>query len=527
MNYKAIIISIIQFLISFFIVDNEIFNDTSNLNTYLIYKAIFFIILIVIWHWIFKMIESYRKNEFVRKQIHFTCIYLTVMLAILIIVWPGIWRWDEFFVLNKALDFQLNYWQHFLTSLFYIFSLMIYPAPVSIILMQIIIMSFIVGYILSTCHIMFNKSKVVYLLFIPFLIPPVIDNNFYPIRTSLYAYIELFFVFWIINKKLSKKDISLSDIFFSSIIIALLVNWRSECIYYIILAPIIILVAFKDQLKIKNKICYLVLILIFSLSIMQIQSTGTKKESGKKYMLTSLINPLSMMVQHDLDEDLLNDIDKVLSVEVLKNNPSPYGINAYYVSGLIREDATKEDYNNLIKSYIKLITKNIDLFLKYRIETLKATSGLYPEIRINIFDSSSIFDLNENGEYLKVPYKNFNKLPLTNPIFKDLRKNTIRWLESRDINNIQKATKTYGIFYNVIIIFFILLLLLAFMVILKSKIFILYILGLLMKFGLIFITSPSKIFMYYFPIYLSAVFLLPFTIIVIFIKKRENNLCIN
>jgi hypothetical protein len=469
----------------------------------------------------FKWIGAYKNDEFVRKQIHFTCIYLGIMLLLLLVLWPGIWRWDEFYILERAVNLKANYWQHFLTSILYIFSLMVFPSPGTIIVVQISCISIIVGYILSTCYFYLKQSKIIYFLLIPFLLPPVIDNNFYPMRTTLYAYLELLFLFWIIHKKRINKGIQINDILFSSIITAILINWRSESIYYIILMPIILFVAFKSEANRKHKMAYLVLATIFTASMMLVQSEGLNRVYGEKYLLTSMISPLSMMVQEEIEEETLETIDKVMSVDILKEYASPYGINPYYVNGFIRENATKEEYSQLKQTYMKLVLTHLDSFMKYRLETLMATSGLYEDIRINIYDSSAIYDVDENGNFTASIYTYFNQFPFTTPIFKELRKNTIRWLESRDLQNIEEATVTYGIYYNVIAIFFILMSLLIYMIIKKAKIIALFLAGLLIKYGLIFATAPGKTFMYYFPIYLGT--LVIFTLVIMFeINNRKG-----
>lgn len=531
-----IFIAIIQWVISF-CTDIKIFNinlcsiangiEFKYVAIYFILKAMFLVFLMIFWHVLFKWLDGSKSNEVVRKHIHFTAIYLGIMIAVFVVLWPGIWRWDEFSILDQAVNLNLTYWQHFLTSLFYIFSLMIFPAPGTIVAAQIVIMSAIVGYILALCSHFLKKSKLTYLLMIPFLLLPVIDNNFYPMRTSLYAYLELLFIFYIVHKVIFKIKINWMHIMFLASLTVILANWRSESIYYIILAPFIILVAFHKLCDLKKKLIYTILAIGLSLAVLTIQNHGAEKIYGQKYILTSVINPLSMMLQHDLEDneetnDILNNIDKVMSVDILKDNPSPYGINAFYVKGLVRENTTDEDYHRFKKSYVKLVLNNLDVFIKYRLETLLATSGQYPDIRINIYDSSSIFDVNETNQHGNSTYEKFNQYPLTKPLFLELRKKGIRWLESRDISNIEKATATYGIYYNLIPIFIGLLILLGFMIIRKSKLFTLYILGLLLKFLLIFVTAPAKLFMYYFPIYLSTVFLVTLVIVGLIYEYRKK-----
>ena len=109
----------------------------------------------------------------------------------LLAVWPGIWRTDEFGVLGNVISLQIYWWQHFLTSIFYILSLMLIPNPVGVIIVQIILVSMGFGYLAELFEYRTGKKWSGFLLLLPFCIPSVIMFQLYPMRITLYSILEL------------------------------------------------------------------------------------------------------------------------------------------------------------------------------------------------------------------------------------------------------------------------------------------------------------------------------------------------
>lgn len=120
------------------------------------------------------------------------------MLVLLLLTWPGIWRMDEFGILTSAVQLFPHFWQNYITSVFYIFALMLFPFPAGVILVQIICISLIVARLVTLClsaepeQIGKKKRNICYvLLLVPFLLLPVLDSNLYPMRVSVHAFLEL------------------------------------------------------------------------------------------------------------------------------------------------------------------------------------------------------------------------------------------------------------------------------------------------------------------------------------------------
>ena len=282
LNKYAVFIACIHFFMSFF-TDRLIFtyslwdfsDGTAIIKTIFAWgsKAVFLLFLLLFWQFVFYFVKK-ADRDFVK----YSCIYLGIMCLLLLLVWPGIWRMDEFGILFEARNTFPVFWQHYLTSIFYVLSLMLIPVPAGVILVQNVCISLIVGWLLFRIKTVFFKnrqSKMIYVMYVPFLLLPVLDSNLYPMRMSLYAYLELLvlaeFVFSSIEKQIShKKIIALA------ILTAIVINWRTEAIYYLIALPVCFLVLFWNTTDEKIKSKFIIYTVVASISLMVPQKAGEK-----------------------------------------------------------------------------------------------------------------------------------------------------------------------------------------------------------------------------------------------------------
>lgn len=172
--------------------------------------------------------------------------------------------------------------QHYLTSIFYIIALMLFPFPAGVVILQILLISFITTYIISGLNRYFIKNeKLAYLLLIPFLLPPVIDSNLFPLRMSLYAFLEILFLGMIVfewekrrnfYESEESKKIPLVFLCYFIIISVLLAVWRLEAFYYIIAAPSIFIIFFREYSNLLQKIIVAAAIILISTAGIKIQN---------------------------------------------------------------------------------------------------------------------------------------------------------------------------------------------------------------------------------------------------------------
>lgn len=244
----SLIISLYIVFISFFL-ERLWFDMDSLKNHFMIYT----VSKILLFGLSFMMCFSFQKLK-KNGYLSFFVGYTGIMWIMLLLVWPGVWRWDEFWILDGSRYFIPNSYQHWLTSVLYIASLMILPFPTGVIIVQILLISFLVSFIIKTINENFlhlsNWTK--WILLIPFLLFPVIDSNLYPVRCSLYAFAELAFITFLINEIFNRKRdpeymITPNATGIFCCLSILLAVWRSESIYYLVLAPILYMLIFKGK----------------------------------------------------------------------------------------------------------------------------------------------------------------------------------------------------------------------------------------------------------------------------------------
>ena len=173
---------------------------------FFVYKALFLVLAFGLVHGAVTLVQKLRAGDkFARRWVAWTLPYLAVNLVILLIVWPGIWGNDDLAVLYLARTLQPNSWQHFLTSGAFILSLMFVPMPGGVVLVQNLLISGIVGCFAATAQDLAEKRLTrpvrpawFALVYLPFLLPPVLMHTQQPFRTTWSTWTELFLVFMLV-----------------------------------------------------------------------------------------------------------------------------------------------------------------------------------------------------------------------------------------------------------------------------------------------------------------------------------------
>ena len=505
LNKTCVIIALIHWLLSFFC-DRLIFdyvtwdfeNLTQSIKTAMTIgaKAVFLLVLLLVWQGIWYFV---KKAD--RRYVRNTLIYFVINLAVLLLVWPGIWRMDEFGILNSATLLLPVFWQNYLTSLFYVFSLMLIPAPAGIVIVQCACISLLAGYVITWFEKGFGRLGL--LSFIPFLFFPVLDSNLYPMRMSLYAFLELSLVILLFETRQQSEKLT------KCILLAAVVTvWRTEAVYYFVFFPLllVILLAKKlDKKKLVRSVCgYLVLTLILFVP----QTLGNRLTSGSQYDLTSVVLPLVDLVQKEdevnPDSEELKKIDAVVSVDAAiegaregKNGISLFWSNPDFV----RTDYTSAQYSQFKSAYYQLILKHPGVFLKERFTCFMQSEDL-------LENTTELFDKEGNANY-----DTFRGYPLTKPVNKELRSRVICLLEWRHYPSYTDKKAGYSLIYSPILPIILLLLCWGGCLV-RKKWPVFFILSLpLIKLPLILLTAPSRLFMYYYSLYLIGYMLFFYIII--------------
>lgn len=415
-----LIIALSHFILSFFldklIFKYNIFNtqDIKELCIAVTMKLVSLLLYIFLWQFIGNIITKiHERNEKTLKMLKYFLIYFIINIVLLILTWPGIWRWDEFNILYNVSQYKLEYWQNYMTSIFYMLSYMLIPIPSGVIIMQMIVASGIVAYIMYNFSKIFKQSKLIYLLYIPFLLLPVLDHNLYPLRLTLYSYIEVLLICQLIFiKRLKKCD--KKNLIALSVILVLLTSWRTEGKVFFVLLPIIYLLILKNEIPyIKQRGLYVFFTIILSIMLIIPQDYTYKNTYSDRYEVTSYVNQLYVVVKNELKEnpesEELKEIRKVIDIDEMIKYPR--GIYAHNAEKMYKTEATQEDYDNLKKAYNKLLLKYPVDVIKERIDIFLKTSGFVNDYNVHVEDTRDIYERPANRalQIFRTQYRKRNK----------------------------------------------------------------------------------------------------------------------
>ena len=493
----ALLMTTVHFLITF-LSDRIIFNiQEHSILIYAGFKIVFFFILFSIWFFVIDFaIKIKNNNQIYLRWITIAIIFFVIFSILMLLVWPGNWVWDEKGILENALMLKMNGWQHFLTSLFYIFSLMIIPFPSGVVIIQYTIIALIISYILSTLTNRYGKKS----LFIGliFLMPPVLLHILYPMRINLYTFLELLF-FFLILVNIKNERFKGSTMLTLSVLSIILTVWRTEGIFLIIVFPLILLI--KKYSKKTVLIVFVSTLLCAGIMVgIQNYHLVLGYDGAVDYNVTGIATPYHSLIRKEYKENknsaLIKSAEKYLNFKEINKYEEGEGEEAFWVGAYSTVDSDGK-YKMMLKDYKSLILKHPGTFFYYRFKLFLDTQKVYD-------DKGKIISVVQEGNINQQIF-NLDKYPLGKTINKELRAKILKCLYGKSslkpLNLIIK--NTFNIFVPLLLIILMAIYSLTFikkgggqMLIIMSS--------LLVHFAMVFVTAPATYFMYYFPIYVCG-----------------------
>lgn len=526
LNKTALIAALVHFAVSFFS-DRLIFTyawlDASTAKQLLRsietigVKIAFLIMLIALWQaafWVASHVE--------RRYLKVAGGYMLFMTALLLLTWPGIWRMDEFGILSSSVQLFPHFWQNYITSVFYILALMLLPFPAGVIIVQCACISVIVARVVKLCTDEYRgRGGITWvLLMVPFFMFPVLDSNLYPMRMSLYAFLEvlliaeLFFLAKHVAEGREPDGGEKTRMFYITLLAAVVTVWRTEAVYYVVVYPLLLLLIGKGRRFLKQIMIYIIVFVI----LFAPQKIGEKLTSGQQYELTSVVLPLVPLIEaadengDAGDRELLAVIDQVVNVELTlqKAAEGKSGINMFWGEPEFQREYTPEQFAQFKSAFYRLALKHWQVFLEERWTTFCDSSDLLENTTL-LFSAEGVPN-----------YEAFREYPLSGPVSDRLRTSVIKILELRSSDNYDvKLAITDYVYSPIPSILF--LAVVAVLLALKRKWTTLaLVLSLSVKVPLIFLTAPSRLFMYYYSVYLFGYCVLFYAIYYLIMEKKTE-----
>lgn len=443
-----------------------------------------------------------QRNRQFLSYFKYFLLYFCFMSVFWLLTWPGIFKGDEFYVIRSALQFTLSGAQSGLTSIFYIVALLFFPSMATIVLIQLLIICTIFAVVMRDMMSLFT-GKIRYLLYLPFILLPVIDGNLFTLRATPVGWIFLFLIEKLFY--LTKTNtFSLRYLVLLSFLGGLLIAWRSEYIYLLVFLPFFFLLT--KQTGLKQAICMLALIAVCYAGCNVPNKIAL--DGSNKYPISLVLNPLANLfteaetLKGPCVYDDIMTINELVDVRLLKQCASVRNISQYWN---IDDVLPKEQLDHFMRSSLRLILYNPDKFLKYRLQTFAYTNGLYANY-VNHPGGECIDALNRLV-YYDIDYKTMFVM-MQPPLGQSLREKTIAFLAQRTYRQGDiKTSPLLPVFYNCIPVVFCMLILFTAACIRKNNLLALLTIVQSTQVVLIFLTAPAMFFMYYFCFYLSGYFL--------------------
>lgn len=525
---KPTLIAIIQWFITTALqVDRLFFTYDHETRYTLLVKVLYFLFLLLAWHFIFMAIEKIKSSDELWQRGFFVFkVYFTLLMLILLILWPGTWSWDDLIGLEVIQAYGDIYaWQHFLTGLYTYVLLQVLPFPGGVILIQNVIIAVIAAFVVTKIEHIFNigslKNPIIDVIVkvLPFLTPPVLMYQFSGYRLGLYIYLELLFLVLLICPIKDEKEWSLNKTVFFSVLTVIVASWRSEAFVYAILACLFAIIVKKAIMPNKRKLLSMTIILIGFIALNKFQSYELQNSN---YKIISLLGPCAELVRAaDITEDAdeLAIIDKVTDVEIILDNPDTPGGGLYWTETgtCVRTGYTDEDYKNYLSAFIKLSLKYPNVVIVERWDMFIKGSGITGEAVTNVALTADLFEPDNGNAHAETTISQ-GWLAFT-PVFKQIRRLFINMLGARTMDGSPIAW-IQRIVWNAIIPE--LILLYAWIKALFRKKWMLFGIytSVVIKFVIIILTEPSQWFMYVLSFYLLGYMYLVYGLL----RRRPKNL---
>ena len=141
-----------------------------------------------------------------------------------------------------------NYWTMYIPMI----AMNIAPFPAFTVVFKIWLMSLAAGYCVYRL-MRVTESKLSFLLYLPFLLPPGLYQSYSIHRCPMYAVLYLLYACILICDHFEKKNLGTGKFLLLGFMTAVLTQWRSEGIYLLVLGPVLLYFTYMPALNAKKK----------------------------------------------------------------------------------------------------------------------------------------------------------------------------------------------------------------------------------------------------------------------------------
>lgn len=527
MNKWMLLVAIIHFALTFY-TDGRIFTSEpfdfnfvvpldGRLAPYYFFaaKALAFVCLVIFYQilYLFWRAARTKNKKFLLDFMLPFGIILAVALINFAICFSGLYKIDDTAMYAMATRSYVFYWHNYLTSLYYMVGLTLFPFSSGQMVLTDLFAALIFAYFfyrLSSVLPEKKWNKLKWLLLIVAFSPFMNTIELETFRTYIYALLNMFFFGYLLFEKIQRRRFTLLKFILLALCVGVLAFWRSESIIYLIFAPFLIFITYRHDIDIKKTLAFAGAGLVFFGAVNLPQSAGNTKYYNNDYWIVSTVRPLSVILNLDGTTDYpggeqdVAAINNIISTEHIKLFPyKSIGYQSWntiaHEGRLTQTMSTKEAQNDYLKAFFNILMHNKKDFLKERIDLFVKTNGLGGLFQVNF--GKELVSTTEPGLPALAPYWDLNNTLNESGI-------TPRGMTESGEAYLNAITlSAWPGIYTVIPCLLLALILIILAIRYKAWFVFTTELLLLLREGIIFLTAPSEMISYYMPTSLLSLFM--------------------
>ena len=281
---------------------------------------------------------------------------------------------DQFNIINAVYEYDtLAGFFNYLTMYVYMVALNILPFARFAVVFKIFLISLAAGYCIYRLRRVY-PSVLAFLVYAPFLIPPGFYMSYNIHRCPMYAPLYMVFSCMILCDHLEGRSLGKWKFILLSLVVAVLTQWRSEGIYLVVFAPVLLYLCYRPELSKKTAAFALAAMMTAQMIVFIPQSLESSKAEdvggGRTMPLFEYL--ITNMERKGLDKEKnaedLAIVDKYLSVEAIhalneENGDYNYNDNLIIYYGK-RHGASLETIEDFKAAVIRIVVKNPLVYIR-------------------------------------------------------------------------------------------------------------------------------------------------------------------
>lgn len=337
------------------------------------------LVFLVIWGMLEFFYYGLRHKKLLFSFLGFFIFYIVLLLC----SYPGYYMSDDTIIFGYSTRYYPVYWHNYLTSLYFMTGMSLFPASTGPVILNDLCLALVFSYIFYKTDRLFS-TKAKYVILLCALMPFVLLSALMCFRPALYAPFFLFFFAFLYFEKKEQNQLTPGKLLILSALAALLCFWRSEGIILIVFCLLLIPLCYKTG--VKRTALFLLAFAVFFTTLKLPQSRGEEKYYGSDYLIISTIRPLSLIIHREqtypeAKEDL-SHINAVINLDYIRYETlscSSYNrYNSDYNQGRFTQTGADEaSQKAYLKSALRLILHNLDLYFAERLQLFLVTNGIY------------------------------------------------------------------------------------------------------------------------------------------------------